>query len=160
MAIARSENRICKCFFFYGRFRDNSADLDVTAFPANIRAEQSALPLAVKGHPTAQAGPRLVFESIAAALRTPCTGLTASSEADGAKNLSAFVADFSDECSVPLQQRAALHFSESHLNLVHPKSWGRGRDASYLTPPARIRTGRIAACGSYRGCMASKRKLG
>ena len=29
-----------------------------------------------------------------------------------------------------------------------------------LTPPARIRTCRIAACGSYRGCLASKRKLG
>ena len=27
-------------------------------------------------------------------------------------------------------------------------------------PPARIRTCRIAACGSYRGCLASKRKLG
>ena len=108
LAIPRSENRICKCFFFYGRFRDNSADLDVTAFPANIRAEQSALPLAVKGHPTAQAGPRLAFESIAGALRAPCTGLTASSEADGAKNLSAFVADFSDVGSVLRQKLAAL----------------------------------------------------
>ncbi len=29
-----------------------------------------------------------------------------------------------------------------------------------LTPPARIRTCRIAACGSYLGCLASKRKLG
>ena len=27
-------------------------------------------------------------------------------------------------------------------------------------PPARIRTCRIAACGSYRGCLAWKRKLG
>jgi len=29
-----------------------------------------------------------------------------------------------------------------------------------LTPPARIRTCRIAACGSYLGCLASKRRLG
>jgi len=29
-----------------------------------------------------------------------------------------------------------------------------------LTPPARIRTCRIAACGSYLRCLASKRKLG
>lgn len=40
------------------------------------------------------------------------------------------------------------------------RSWGRGRDASCLTPPARIRTCRIAACGSYRGWLASKRRLG
>jgi len=29
-----------------------------------------------------------------------------------------------------------------------------------LTPPAQIRTGRITACGSYLGCLASKRRLG
>ncbi len=29
-----------------------------------------------------------------------------------------------------------------------------------LTPPAQIRTCRIAACGSYLGCLASKRRLG
>jgi hypothetical protein len=29
-----------------------------------------------------------------------------------------------------------------------------------LTPPARIRTCRITACGSYLGCLASKRRLG
>jgi hypothetical protein len=43
---------------------------------------------------------------------------------------------------------------------LDPANWGRGRDVSYLTPPARIRTCRIAACGSYRGCVASKRRLG
>src|SRR5215471_14507071 len=37
---------------------------------------------------------------------------------------------------------------------------GRGRDVSCLTPPAQIRTCRIAACGSYLGCLASKRRLG
>ena len=36
----------------------------------------------------------------------------------------------------------------------------RGRDAGYPAPPAQIRTGSIAAYGSYLGWMASKRKLG
>jgi hypothetical protein len=30
----------------------------------------------------------------------------------------------------------------------------------YPAPPAQIRTCRISACGSYRRCLASKRKFG
>src|SRR5688572_30137686 len=33
----------------------------------------------------------------------------------------------------------------------------RGRDASHLAPPARIRTGGITASGSYLGCLTAKR---
>src|ERR1700732_900387 len=36
----------------------------------------------------------------------------------------------------------------------------RGRDAGCPAPPAQIRTGRIAAYGSYLGYLASKRRLG
>ena len=36
----------------------------------------------------------------------------------------------------------------------------RGRDAGYPTPPAQIRTCSIPSCGSYRRCLASKRRLG
>jgi hypothetical protein len=35
-----------------------------------------------------------------------------------------------------------------------------GRDASFLAPPAQIRTGSFPAYGSYLGCLASKRMLG
>jgi hypothetical protein len=34
----------------------------------------------------------------------------------------------------------------------------RGRDAGCPAPPAQIRTGSFPACGSYRGCLASKRR--
>src|ERR1700732_2226755 len=36
----------------------------------------------------------------------------------------------------------------------------RGRDAGCPAPPAQIRTGRIAAYGSYLGCLAAKRRVG
>ena len=36
----------------------------------------------------------------------------------------------------------------------------RGRDASYLAPPAQIRTGPIRAYGSHLGCLTAKRTLG
>jgi hypothetical protein len=36
----------------------------------------------------------------------------------------------------------------------------RGRDASYLAPPAQIRTGPIRAYGSHLGCLTAKRLAG
>src|SRR5881396_2412731 len=36
----------------------------------------------------------------------------------------------------------------------------RGRDASYLAPPAQIRTGPIRAYGSHLGCLTAKRLSG
>src|SRR5499425_1329593 len=36
----------------------------------------------------------------------------------------------------------------------------RGRDASYLAPPAQIRTCSFPAYGSYLGCVTAKRSLG
>src|ERR1035438_9764375 len=36
----------------------------------------------------------------------------------------------------------------------------RGRDASYLAPPAQIRTGPIRAYGSRLGCLTAKRLSG
>src|SRR6266705_1111545 len=36
----------------------------------------------------------------------------------------------------------------------------RGRDASYLAPPAQIRTGPIRAYGSRLGCLTAKRAAG
>ena len=35
----------------------------------------------------------------------------------------------------------------------------RGRDASYLAPPAQIRTGGFPAYGSHLGCMTARRSL-
>ena len=37
---------------------------------------------------------------------------------------------------------------------------GRGRDASYLAPPAQIRTCNFPAYGSYLGCVTLKRCRG
>jgi hypothetical protein len=37
---------------------------------------------------------------------------------------------------------------------------GRGRDRPFGRPPARIRTCRVTASGSYVGCLASKRSFG
>ena len=37
---------------------------------------------------------------------------------------------------------------------------GRGRDASYLAPPAQIRTCSFPAYGSYLACITAKRSLG
>jgi len=36
----------------------------------------------------------------------------------------------------------------------------RGRDASYLAPPAQNRTGPIRAYGSHLGCLTAKRASG
>ena len=36
----------------------------------------------------------------------------------------------------------------------------RGRDASYLAPPAQIRTGPIRAYGSHLGCLTAKQLAG
>src|SRR5271154_1549622 len=43
--------------------------------------------------------------------------------------------------------------------LTAPKRHFRGRDASYLAPPAQIRTGPIRAYGSHLGCLTAKRLL-
>ena len=43
---------------------------------------------------------------------------------------------------------------------VEARVFGRGRDASCPAPPAQIRAGSFSARGSYRGCLASKRKWG
>jgi hypothetical protein len=40
-----------------------------------------------------------------------------------------------------------------HLTLV------RGRDASYLAPPAQIRTSPIRAYGSHLGCVTARRDI-
>jgi hypothetical protein len=37
---------------------------------------------------------------------------------------------------------------------------GRGRDASYLAPPAQNRTSGFPAYGSHLGCVTAKRSLG
>ena len=39
--------------------------------------------------------------------------------------------------------------------LTAPKRHFRGRDASYLAPPAQIRTGPIRAYGSHLGCLTA-----
>jgi hypothetical protein len=91
--------------------------LDVPALPASIRAEHGTLPVAVKGHATAQAGPRLAVESIAAALRAPFTLFTISSEADRSENVSAFVTNFGDKNGVLRQQITTLRFTELHGRL-------------------------------------------
>ena len=41
-----------------------------------------------------------------------------------------------------------------------PENIDRGRDASYLAPPAQIRTGPIRAYGSRLGCVTAKRASG
>jgi hypothetical protein len=46
------------------------------------------------------------------------------------------------------------------LPLAGSKSNFRGRDASYLAPPAQIRTGPIRAHGSHLGCLTAKRLSG
>ena len=43
----------------------------------------------------------------------------------------------------------------SHSDLTTPKFDFRGRDASYLAPPAQIRTGPIRAYGSHLGCLTA-----
>ena len=54
--------------------------------------------------------------------------------------------------------RAALFGDDrsgSKADLTEPKSDFRGRDASYLAPPAQIRTGPIRAYGSHLGCLTA-----
>src|ERR1700738_3290029 len=48
----------------------------------------------------------------------------------------------------------------STTDLPPSKSHYRGRDASYLAPPAQIRTGPIRAYGSHLGCLTAKRLSG
>jgi hypothetical protein len=43
-------------------------------------------------------------------------------------------------------------------HLCDPQQRSRGRDAGCPAPPAQIRTCSFPACGSYLGCLASKRK--
>src|SRR5271169_5094243 len=44
-------------------------------------------------------------------------------------------------------------------DLTAPKSNFRGRDASYLAPPAQIRTSPIRAYGSHLGCVTARRDI-
>ena len=55
----------------------------------------------------------------------------------------------------------ADHFRKgSKTVLTTLKRHFRGRDASYLAPPAQIRTGPIRAYGSHLGCLTAKRFSG
>ena len=55
---------------------------------------------------------------------------------------------------------ADLDFSGSSTDLTTPKFDFRGRDASYLAPPAQIRASPIRAHGSHLGCLTAKRLSG
>jgi hypothetical protein len=68
-------------------------------------------------------------------------------------------------------QRAAAHRAlllaeyvldtgQARLDLHRAVGADRGRDASYLTPPAQNRTGPIRAYGSHLGCLTAKRASG
>src|SRR5208283_4803281 len=57
--------------------------------------------------------------------------------------------------SIALERDSSRKFSTPDLS-----SMRRGRDVGYPTPPARIRTCSIPACGSYRRYLASKRISG
>jgi hypothetical protein len=46
------------------------------------------------------------------------------------------------------------------LSLAETLKPSRGRDASYLAPPAQIRTCSFPAYGSYLACITAKRSLG
>ena len=54
-----------------------------------------------------------------------------------------------------------LHRSAANLASRLPlRVLDRGRDASYLAPPAQSRTGPIRAYGSHLGCLTAKRASG
>ena len=53
----------------------------------------------------------------------------------------------------PGPTRQSRHFDRAFTHF-------RGRDASYLAPPAQIRTGPIRAYGSHLGCLTAKRFSG
>ena len=51
--------------------------------------------------------------------------------------------------------------ADGSIALVRPiADHFRGRDASYLAPPAQIRTGPIRAYGSHLGCLTAKQLSG
>jgi hypothetical protein len=64
----------------------------------------------------------------------------------------------------PRRCRAVVSRRSARLQLTRQPSDGgrdfRGRDASYLAPPAQIRTGPIRAYGSHLGCLTAKRLAG
>jgi hypothetical protein len=80
--------------------RDNSESLDEPTLPANIRAEDRVFSFPFEAHATSVAGARLVLYSIAEQTGAPFTSLSVSLEADRSEDVSAFVADFSDEGTV------------------------------------------------------------
>ena len=55
---------------------------------------------------------------------------------------------------------AFLRLASIRLMLKGGTSRFRGRDASYLAPPAQIRTGPIRAYGSHLGCLTAKQLAG
>ena len=69
--------------------------------------------------------------------------------------------------SYKFRQGPNLHFLHHPMFVLgsFPTVWPdhgdfRGRDASYLPPPAQIRTGPIRAYGSHLGCLTAKRLSG
>ena len=56
----------------------------------------------------------------------------------------------------------SLSGTRSYINLAMRVDHGdfRGRDASYLAPPAQIRASPIRAHGSHLGCLTAKRLSG
>jgi len=61
--------------------------------------------------------------------------------------------------SEALPQCAGNVSDGSKTEVSAPKSNFRGRDASYLAPPAQIRASPIRAHGSHLGCVTARRDI-
>ena len=55
---------------------------------------------------------------------------------------------------------ASGHVAAAPINLMNARRLRRGRDASYLAPPAQNRTCGFPAYGSHLGCVTANRSLG
>src|SRR5215468_1811605 len=79
--------------------------------------------------------------------------------AEHSKNLSVARRANGDQ-GLPEQQYPRMSASGSFTSFWLSTGYFRGRDASYLAPPAQIRTGPIRAYGSHLGCLTAKRLAG
>ena len=69
--------------------------------------------------------------------------------------------EFTDlRCHNPTIPQGRLPVSGPNSEVELADADFRGRDASYLAPPAQIRTGPIRAYGSHLGCLTAKRLAG
>src|SRR6516165_11491434 len=73
--------------------------------------------------------------------------------------MSAYPPIFSVNADVPALTLRAKRRPE-HVQQNSPRAAGRGRDASYLAPPAQNRTCSFPAYGSHLGCLTAKRFSG